>query len=61
MRYFLEASGVKAEDVVVLPYPDYGVKLYGNAIIASPKIHKENPAAVKSFLAAFSKRPQCAR
>ena len=51
----LEARGVKAQDVVVLPYPDYGVKLYGNAIIASPKILKENPAAVKVFLAAFSK------
>ena len=51
----LEARGVKAEDVVVLPYPDYGVKLYGNAVIASPKILKENPAAVKAFLAAFSK------
>src|SRR5688500_6513391 len=24
----LEARGVKAEDVVVLPYPEYGVKLY---------------------------------
>jgi NitT/TauT family transport system substrate-binding protein len=51
----LEARGVKAEDVVVLPYPNYGVKLYGNAIIASPKILKENPAAVKAFLAAFAK------
>jgi NitT/TauT family transport system substrate-binding protein len=51
----LEARGVKAEDVVVLPYPDYGVKLYGNAIIASPKLIKENPAAVKAFLSAFSK------
>ncbi len=51
----LEARGVKAEDVVVLPYPDYGVKLYGNAIIASPKILKENPAAVKAFLVAFAK------
>ena len=51
----LEARGVKAEDVVVLPYPEYGVKLYGNAIIASPKILKENPAAVKAFLVAFSK------
>jgi NitT/TauT family transport system substrate-binding protein len=51
----LEARGVKAEDVVVLPYPDYGVKLYGNAIIATPKILKENPAAVKAFLVAFSK------
>jgi len=51
----IEARGVKADDVVVLQYPDYGVKLYGNAIIASPKIIKENPAAVKAFLAAFTK------
>ncbi len=46
----LEARGVKADDIVILPYPDYGVKLYGNAIIASPKLLKENPAAVKAFL-----------
>ncbi len=51
----LEARGVKAADVVVLPYPDYGVKLYGNVIIASPKMIKENPAAVKAFLLAFTK------
>ena len=51
----LEARGVKAEDVVVLPYPEHGVKLYGNAIIASPKLLKENPAAVKAFLLAFTK------
>ena len=51
----IEARGVKAEDVTVLQYPDYGVKLYGNAIIATPKILKENPAAVKAFLAAFTK------
>ena len=51
----IEARGVKADDVVVMQYPDYGVKLYGNAIIASPKILKDNPAAVKAFLAAFTK------
>lgn len=51
----LEARGVKPEDVVVLPYPQYGVKLYGNVIIASPKLIKENPAAVKAFLSAFAK------
>ena len=51
----LEARGVKAEDVVVMPYPDFGVKLYGNAIIVSPKLLKENPAAVKAFLSAFTK------
>lgn len=51
----LEARGAKASDVVVLPYPDYGVKLYGNAIVASPRLLRENPAAVKAFLSAFTK------
>ena len=51
----LEARGVKAEDIVVMPYAAYGVKLYGNVIIASPKMLKENPQAVKAFLAAFAK------
>ena len=51
----LEARGVKAEDVVVLPYPNYGVKLYGNVIIATPRLIKKNPAAVKAFLRAFTR------
>lgn len=51
----LEARGIKAEDIVVLPYPDFGVRLYGNVIIASPKMIKENPAAIKAFLAATAK------
>ncbi|MBC7605007.1 MAG: ABC transporter substrate-binding protein [Ramlibacter sp.] len=51
----LEARGVKAEDVVVIPYAQNGVKLYGNVVIASPKMLKENPQAVKAFLAAFTK------
>lgn len=51
----LEARGVKPEDVVVMPYADHGVKLYGNVIIASPKLLKENPTAVRAFLAAFAK------
>ena len=51
----IEARGVKAEDVVVMQYPDFGVKLYGNAIIATPKILRENPEAVKAFLRAFTK------
>jgi NitT/TauT family transport system substrate-binding protein len=46
---------VKAEDVVILPYASHGVKLYGNVIIATPKMIKENPQAVKAFLAAFTK------
>jgi NitT/TauT family transport system substrate-binding protein len=51
----LEARGVKAEDVVVMPFADYGVKLYGNVIIASPKMIQNNPAAIKAFLSAFTK------
>jgi len=51
----LEARGVKPEDVVTFLYPNYGVKLYGNVIIASPKLLRENPGAVKAFLAAFAK------
>ena len=51
----LEARGVKAGDVVVFPYADHGVKLYGNAIIASPKFIKEKPEQLKAFLRAFAK------
>ena len=51
----IEARGVPASEVVVMQYPEFGVNLYGNAIIASPKILKENPAAVKAFLKAFTK------
>ncbi len=51
----LEARGTKASDVLVLPYADFGVKLYGNVVIASSKFIKEHPAAVKAFLVAFAK------
>jgi len=51
----LEARGVKAEEIVVMPYPQYGVKLYGNVIIAGEDFLKKNPEAVKRFLKAFSK------
>jgi NitT/TauT family transport system substrate-binding protein len=51
----IEARGVKAEDVVVLAYPNYGVKLYGNAIIVGEDFLKKNPEAVKAFLRGFTK------
>jgi NitT/TauT family transport system substrate-binding protein len=51
----LEARGIKADDVVVMPFAAHGVKLYGNAIIASPEFLAKNPAAVKAFLRAFTK------
>jgi NitT/TauT family transport system substrate-binding protein len=51
----LNARGVKDEDVVVMSYPDYGVKMYGNAIIASDAMIKQHPEAVRGFLRAFAK------
>jgi NitT/TauT family transport system substrate-binding protein len=51
----LEAHGTKTEDVVTLGYAQYGVKIYGNAVIASEEFVKKNPEAVKAFLRAFSK------
>ena len=51
----LEARGVKAEDIVVLPYSTNGVKFYGNAVIVSEEFMKKNPEAIKGFLRALSK------
>ncbi|WP_019143360.1 ABC transporter substrate-binding protein [Noviherbaspirillum massiliense] len=51
----LNARGIKDEDAVVLPYPDHGVKLYGNAIVASSAFARRHPEAVKGFLRAFAK------
>ncbi len=51
----LEARGMKPEQMTVLRFADHGVELYGNALIASPKLLKEQPEAVKGFLRAFNK------
>ena len=51
----LEARGAKPEDIVALRYADYGVRLYGNAIIASPRFIEQNPDAVAAFLRAFAR------
>jgi NitT/TauT family transport system substrate-binding protein len=51
----LKANGVPVDDITVLLMADYGVDLYGNAIIVSPSFAEENPEAVKGFLKAFNK------
>jgi len=51
----LKDKGVPVDDVIVMLMDDYGVKLYGNAIIASPKFIAEHPEAVQGFLRAFLK------
>jgi NitT/TauT family transport system substrate-binding protein len=51
----LNARGIKDEDVAIMLYPNYGVKLYGNAIIAADTLVKQKPEVVKAFLRAFAK------
>jgi NitT/TauT family transport system substrate-binding protein len=51
----LEARGIKADDLAVQLFPQYGVKLYGNAIIVGEEFLRKNPEAVKAFLRAFTK------
>ena len=48
----LKANGVAADDIVVLHMRDYGVELYGNAVIVNPKFAAENPKAVAGFVRA---------
>ena len=43
------------DDIVLMPMANYGLKLYGNAIIVNPKFAAEKPEAVKAFLHAFLK------
>jgi NitT/TauT family transport system substrate-binding protein len=51
----LKDKGVPVDDIVVLLMADFGVNLYGNAIIVNPKFADEHPDAVKGFLRAFIK------
>jgi NitT/TauT family transport system substrate-binding protein len=48
-------SGIAQDDIVVMLMSNYGLKLYGNAILVNPKFAAEKPEAVKAFLRAFNK------
>src|SRR3954465_5643865 len=51
----LKDRGVPADDIVVMLMADYGVNLYGNAVIVNPKFAAEKPEAVKAFIKALIK------
>ncbi len=51
----LKGRGVPVDDIVVMLMADYGVDLYGNAIIVNPKFAAERPDAVQGFVRAFIK------
>ena len=48
----LKASGVPHNEIVVLHMRDYGVDLYGNAIIANPDFMRHDPKALAGFVKA---------
>ncbi|MDR5900090.1 ABC transporter substrate-binding protein [Halomonas vilamensis] len=51
----LEERGMSQDELTIMPFPEYGVPLYGNAIIASEAFAEENPEAVRGFLRAFNR------
>jgi NitT/TauT family transport system substrate-binding protein len=51
----IKSRGVPVEDITVMLMSDYGVQLYGNVIMVSPKMMAENPEAVRKFVKALSK------
>ena len=51
----LREQGVPADDLLVLPMADYGVELYGDAIMVAPNFAQEKPEAIRGFLRAYVK------
>ncbi len=49
----LKERGVPVDDLVVLAMADYGVQLYGDAIVMNTKFALESPEAVRAFLRAY--------
>lgn len=51
----LKSRGIPVDDITLMLMSDYGVELYGNVIMVSPKFIAEKPEAVKGFVRAMVK------
>jgi NitT/TauT family transport system substrate-binding protein len=51
----IKARGVPESDITLMLMSDYGVQLYGNVIMVSPKMMAENPEAIRRFLRALNR------
>jgi len=51
----IKERGVPPDDVVMLPMANYGLKLYGNAIMVNTRFAADHPGAVEGFLRAFTR------
>ncbi|MFT4729296.1 MAG: NitT/TauT family transport system substrate-binding protein [Granulosicoccus sp.] len=48
----VQKAGVPASDISLMLMSDFGLDLYGNAIIVNPDFAEKNPGAVRAFLRA---------
>jgi len=51
-RLGVKAAGVKGEDIGMLLMSDFGLDLYGSAVMASPAFLRDHPDAVRKFIKA---------
>jgi NitT/TauT family transport system substrate-binding protein len=51
----LKSRGVPVDDIVLMLMSDYGVELYGNVVMVSPKFMAEKPDAVRGLLRAITR------
>jgi NitT/TauT family transport system substrate-binding protein len=49
----LRALNIPASDVRLMPYADYGVNLYGHAIVTTPAYAEQNPKVITDFIRGF--------
>lgn len=49
----LKSRGVPVDDIVVMLMADYGLELYGNAVMVAPKFLAEKPDVVRGLLRAL--------
>ena len=51
----LKSRGIPVEDITLMLMADYGVELYSNVVMVSPKFLAEKPEAVRGFVRALIK------
>ncbi len=49
----IERQGMSGSAYTVFPYHEFGLRVYGNAILVNPKFLADNPKAVANFVKAY--------
>lgn len=56
----VKSLGVKLDDVVIMPYGDYGVELYGHAVVTTAAFAEKHPGTVAAMVRAINKAVKAA-